>query len=435
VEVGELGAGLHQDIYLAGVSVESLRAIADMAAAVGDRDIAERAAANFERAQSNLERQYYIEEEEIYAFGVLEGGKTNSALTVWPATAMSFKLLDGSRAVKNLDALASHRLLADWGARMLDSDHELYGPLQYNMGTVWGFVTGFASWALFNYDRPHAGFAALWANARSTFQFALGRNPELMSGAFFRTLDTTVPHQFFATSMIPTPLFRGLFGLSADAPRNSLVFAPSLPADWDTVALRNYPVAEHRISVELSNVWRALGVAQGEPQVMSVLTAKFERSGFGEPLQIRFAPALPPGSEVLEMRVNDEPVTTEQLSHPVAERTSTTVTVADAATVTVSYRPGIAVVPRRPHPPVGYGIAALRIIDYRFDERNGEYVLRVEGRGGREYGIDLISPRGAPQEFEGATLQERGDSDYHLRVAIDGTSERYHAKVIRFRNP
>ena len=432
VEVGAIAAGLHQDIYLAGVSVESLRAVADMAAAIGDMEVAQEAGGKFDRAKTNLEREYYIEDEEVYAFGVLEGGRTNSALTVWPATAMSFGLLDHTHAQKNLDALASHRMLADWGARMLDSDHELYDPLQYNMGTVWGFVTGFASWALFNYDRPHAGYAALFANVRSTFQFALGRNPELMSGAFFRTLDTTVPHQFFATSMIPTPLFRGLLGLAADAPRNALDFAPNLPADWDSASILRYPVGPSR--VDISIVRRLEVIREGpSPSPTNVLTARFVRSDDSTPLNIRFAPALPPGSEVLEAEVNGRPERLQQATR--AERFSTTVVLENTATVSITYKPGIAVVPRRPHPPVGYAIAALRIISYGYDQTTGEYVLRVEGRGGREYGIDLISPRGAPTDLQGARLQERGGTEYHLRASIEGPSDLYSEKTIRFKNP
>jgi hypothetical protein len=432
VEVGAIGAGLHQDIYLAGVSVESLRAVADMAAAIGDMELAQDAAAKFERARTNLEREYYIESEDLYAFGVLEGGRTNSALTVWPATAMSFKLLEQTHAQRNLDAFASHRLLADWGARMLDSSHELYDPLQYNMGTVWGFVTGFASWALFNYDRPHAGYAALYANARSTFQFALGRNPELMSGAFFRTLDTTVPHQFFATSMIPTPLFRGLLGLTADAPNNSLDFAPNLPADWDSASVVRYPVGPSRIDISI--VRHGEVIREGPaPTPTNVMTARFLRSGDATPLNIRFAPLLPPGSEVLETEVDGRPGTSVQAVS--SERFSTTVVVEDSATVSITYKPGIAVVPRRPHPPIGYAIAALRIIDYRYDETTGEYALRVEGRGGREYGIDLISPRGAPAGLQGARLHERGGAEYQLRASIEGPTDRYIEKTIRFKNP
>ena len=434
VEVGALGAGLHQDIYLAGVSVESLRAVADMAAALGDMELAQSAAERFEQARANLEREYYLSDSDVYAFGVLESETANPALTVWPATAMSFGLLDGERATKNLDALASHRLLSDWGARMLDSDHELYGPLEYNMGTVWGFVTGFASWALYNYDRPHAGYAALYANARSTFQFALGRNPELMSGAFFRTLDTTVPHQFFATAMIPTPLFRGLLGLSADAPRNSLVFAPNLPADWDTVAISNYPVGNGRLNIEVINSWWDPGATEGDP-VSSRLTARFAHSEGVEPLQLRFAPALSPGSEVTQASIDGVPVPIELAPTMVGQRPSISVTVDDEAEVAIGYRPGIAVIPRRPHPPVGYVSAALRIISHRYDVPTAEHVLRVEGLGGREYGIDLISPLGAPRDVHGATLQERGRGEHHLRVTIDGPSDRYSESIIRFKNP
>jgi glycogen debranching enzyme len=432
VEVGAIGAGLHQDIYLAGVSVESLRAVADLAAAIGDTELAQEASGKFQRAKDNLEREYFIADEEVYAFGVLEGGSTNSALTVWPATAMSFGLLDGDHAQNNLDALASHRLLADWGARMLDSDHKLYDPLQYNMGTVWGFVTGFASWALFNYDRPHAGYAALLANARSTFQFALGRNPELMSGAFFRTLDTTVPHQFFATSMIPTPLYRGLLGLTADAPHNSLDFAPNLPANWDSVSVLRYPVGHSRLDIRIVRLLKAIREGP-EPTLTNVLIARFVRSGDSAPIDIRFAPELPPGSEILEAEVNGR---SERLLEAArGERFSTSVIVDDSASVSITYNPGIAVVPRRPHPPVGYAIAALRIIDYRYDERTGEYVLRVEGRGGREYGIDLISPRGAPSDLHGARLRESGGVEFQLRALIEGPADRYQEKTIRFKNP
>ena len=434
VEVGGLGEGLHQDIYLAAIWVESLRATADMAAAIGDVGLAADAAANFERAKSNLEREYYIEDEQLYAFGVLEGGKTNPAVTVWPATAMSFNLLERERAAENLDALASHRLSTEWGARMLSSDNPLYDPLQYNMGTVWGFVTGFAGWALYNYGRPHGGFAALWANAQSTFYDALGRNPELQSGAFRRTLDTTVPHQFFATSMIPTPLFRGLLGLSADAPRNAVTFAPNLPADWDSLSVREYPVGSSRLDIEIQRDPRALGVAQGEPVTASLLTAMFHRSGEGGPLQMQFAPHLPPGSRVLEVRVNGDPfdLPTSQLD---GVQLTVPVTIDDEASVVIAYEPGIGVVPPRPDPPEGAEASALRIIRYRYDESRREYVLQVEGLGGKQYEIELISPRGVPQQVQAAMLAEIAPGRFKLTFAIEGAADRYSEKKIRFKNP
>ncbi len=222
IEVGGLSEGMHQDIYLAAVSVEALRAMADLATALGAAELATEARQHFGTAKGNFEREYYMEDVGRYAFGVLEGGSTNPTVTAWPAVAGAFELLDPEHAGPTLDALASPALMTDWGVRLLSSDHPLYDPLHYNNGAVWPFMTGFASWALFNYGREEAGYRALKANAESTFFGALGRNPELMSGAYHQTLDTTVPHQFFATSMIPTPLILGLLRRHPDLARDQL---------------------------------------------------------------------------------------------------------------------------------------------------------------------------------------------------------------------
>ncbi|MGD8867038.1 MAG: GH116 family glycosyl hydrolase [Gemmatimonadales bacterium] len=222
IEVGGLSEGMHQDIYLAAVSVEALRGMADLAAALGEVELAAEAREYFQDARTNFEREYYMEDVDRYAFGVLEGGRTNPAITAWPAVAGAFELLDPERAGPTLDALASPALMTEWGVRLLSSDHPLYDPLHYNNGAVWPFMTGFVSWALFNYGREEAGYRALKANAESTFFGALGRNPELMSGAYHQTLDTTVPQQFFATSMIPTPLILGLLRLRPDLARDQL---------------------------------------------------------------------------------------------------------------------------------------------------------------------------------------------------------------------
>jgi glycogen debranching enzyme len=430
VEVGALGAGLHQDIYLAGIWVESLRGVADLAAAVGEAEMAEEAARVFETAKRNLEREYYIDDEGLYAFGVLEDGATNPAVTVWPATAMSFELLDRQRAQNYMDALASHRLLSDWGARMLDWDHELYHPMQYNMGTVWGFVTGFAGWALYNYGRPHAGYDALWANARSTFYDALGRNPELQSGAFRRTLDTTVPHQFFATSMIPTPLFRGMLGLAADAPRDAFTFAPQLPADWRALAVRKYPVGSSTLDIVIRHAPPAgSGAACGESSATE-FTAWFTRDGEGDPLTVSFAPVLSPGSRIMEVEANGESVEYETSQRTDGVQPTLTFAVDARAEATVRYRPGIAISPRRPQPVEGQEATELRIIRYTYDEAREDYALLVEGRGGRTYDVQLISPCGVPTD-----MQSVAPGRYMARVIFSGPEDRFVTQEIRFGQP
>ena len=219
IEVGGLSEGMHQDIYLAAVSVEALRGMAELANALGDDSLSREAGAYFDEARANFEREYYMADVGRYAFGVLEGGGTNPAVTAWPAVAAAFELLDPQHAGPTLDALSSPQLLTDWGVRLLSSDHPLYDPLHYNNGAVWPFMTGFTAWGLYNYGRKEAADRALKANAESTFFGALGRNPELFSGAYHQTLDTTVPHQFFATSMIPTPLILGMLASRVEEAR------------------------------------------------------------------------------------------------------------------------------------------------------------------------------------------------------------------------
>jgi glycogen debranching enzyme len=426
VEVGGIGAGLHQDVYLAGVSVESLRAIGDLAEAIGERELAARARERFATARAGLERQYWLEPEGRYAFGVLEGGRTNPAATVWPAIPLAFGLLDGARAGRDagaLDLLASPRLLSDWGARMLDADHPLYDPLQYNMGTVWGFVTGFSGWALFRHDRPHAGFAALWSSARSTFHNALGRHPELLSGAYHRTLDTTVPHQFFATSAIPLALFRGLLGLDADAPRQRLGFSPYLPADWDRLEVTRYPVGEDRVDVGLTR--RSETGSDGRP--VAVLAAHLERRGDGGPLEVSFAPRLPPCSRLVEARIDGRAADAGPPERGV------TVRLERSALVELRYRPGFDLVPRRPSPAEGEPTTELHVVDYRCQpgERaagdaaaaSDRYVLTVAGRSGRREAVELTGASGSPRELRGAELEASRDGRTKLLVDFDGTGE------------
>jgi glycogen debranching enzyme len=148
-----------------------------------------------------------------YAFALLQGGTVNENLTAWPATAMSFDVFDQARGAEMAARLASSEIMTDWGARPLAASSPLFDPLHYNNGAVWPFVTGWVALAQYRYHNAAAGKFALDAIARTGFDEARGRNPEVISGRLYKPLDTAVPQQFFATSMVLTPLIRGLLGI------------------------------------------------------------------------------------------------------------------------------------------------------------------------------------------------------------------------------
>ena len=396
VEVGGLGEALHQDIYLAGVWTAAIEGTAAMAEHVGDGELADQAARIGPTARATLNDAYWRAEEGHHAFGILAGGGTNDNLTVWPATAAAFGLLDDERARSTLALIAGDRVSSDWGAHMLSTESDLYDPLQYNMGTVWPFVTGFASWAQYRYRRPWAGFHLMDAVRQMTFDWSLGRHGELFSGSFYQPLDQTVPHQFFATSMLVTPLLRGVFGWEPDAPNGRARLAPQLPADWDGASVRGLRVGETVLDVDIGRRWTETG---------GILELAIRREG--PPVDIEFVPDVPVGA------------------------TNRTVTESADGGFTATWEGGLAVAPPRIDLQPGQRSTGLRVIDLAAD--GDGWLLTLEGTAGRDYEVRLFGTPVAATPGANATpgtATVSGLSDGTLRVSFADGAGRV-ATVVR----
>ncbi|WP_423926370.1 amylo-alpha-1,6-glucosidase [Candidatus Palauibacter sp.] len=376
VEVGGLGAALHQDIYLAGVWVAALEGTRALAERMGDAEIAGRAREIAPDARATLDDAYWLEEAGHHAFGILADGRTNDNLTVWPATAAAFGLFDETRARSTLTHLASDRVSSDWGAHMLSTESDLYHPLQYNMGTVWPFVTGFVAWGQYRYRRPWAGFHLMDAVKQMTFDWSLGRHPELLSGSFYQPLDQTVPHQFFATSMLATPLLRGVLGWEPDAPLGRARLAPQLPPDWPEVTVRRLRAGGTTTDVAIRQRWTSAG---GERRTTLTTT--------GPPLTFDFVPDVPAGAREVAVRVNA--VDTELGPDGSFEViTGAGTQTGERAEIVVTWEGGLAVSPPRVALQPGQRSTGLRILDFAADP--GGWTLSVEGTAGRTYDISLF---------------------------------------------
>ena len=386
VEVGGLSAAIHQDVYLAGVWVAALEGALALAERQGDQEVAGQAARIAPVARETLNSVYWRANEGHHAFGILEDGSTNDHLTVWPAAAAAFGLLEEERARGTLARMAGDRVSSDWGAHMLSTESDLYDPLQYNMGTVWPFVTGYASWAQYRYRRPWAGFHLMDAVKQMTYDWSLGRHGELFSGTFYQPLDQTVPHQFFASSMLVTPLLRGVFGWDPDAPSGSARLAPQLPADWREAAVRGLRVGETTLDVEIRG---GPGPAGGERRVR--ITSE------GPPVDIEFLPDVPAGAAELRVTMTGgewvEPEATGPAAGAIHPSRAIRVTGGRPAELTVTWEGGLAVAPPRIELEPGQRSTGLRIIDLQADAEG--WTLVTEGSAGRAYQVDLL---GVPVE-------------------------------------
>ena len=377
VEVGGLGEALHQDIYLAGVWVAALEGTLAMAERMDDAEVLDAAARIAPVARETLNDAYWREEEGHHAFGILAGGGTNDNLTVWPATAASFGLFDDARARSTLRRIAGDRVSSDWGTHMLSTESELYHPLQYNMGTVWPFVTGFAAWAQYRYRRPWAGYHLMDAVKQMTFDWSLGRHGELFSGTFYQPLDQTVPHQFFATSMLATPLLRGVFGWDPDAPNGRARLAPQLPADWGEAAARRLRVGGTTLDVEFRG-----GPTSGGGERRILVRSE------GPPVTLELIPDIPVGATSYGITFGDTRprVTAPPGAGPV---TSLEIQVEEdrPVEIVVAWQGGLAVAPPRIDLEPGQRSTGLRVIDLVADAEG--WLLTIEGSAGSEYVVDL----------------------------------------------
>ncbi|MDE0649180.1 MAG: hypothetical protein OXI12_02410, partial [Gammaproteobacteria bacterium] len=251
-----------------------------------------------------------------------------------------------------------------------------------------------------------------------TFDWALGRHPELLSGSFYQPLDQTVPHQFFATSMLVTPLLRGVFGWQPDAPRGRARLAPQLPPDWPTATIRGLRAGSTVLDVEIRQNWTSTG---GEQRA----TIRW----LGPRLDLDFVPDVPVGARNPSITVDGVPAPSggavrvqvgsdasgPEGGEPEARDQD------DVAEIVVRWEGGLAVAPPRIDLEPGQRSTGLRIIDLVADDDG--WLLTLEGTPGRDYDVELF---GTPIDASAtdATARVSGQSGGTIRVSFTGDAGR-----------
>ncbi|MGD2068663.1 MAG: hypothetical protein PVI57_08335, partial [Gemmatimonadota bacterium] len=371
-----------------------------------------------ETALRTLNEDYWLPEQDHHAFGLMTGRRTNPNLTAWPGTAASFRVLEPTRAERTLRRLATDSISADWGARLLSVGSDLYDPTHYNNGAVWPFMTGFVAWGQYRYRRPWAGFHLVDAVKHHAFDWSRGRFPENFSGAFYQPMDATVPHQFFATSMLAMPLLRGVLGWEPDAPLRRARLAPQLPPSWNRVVARRLRVGETELTVEML---REPGRA-----VTRVVAA-------GPPVTLDLVQSVPAGAEDVLFEVSGgergPAFGMDRGLHDVQVRVTVPVDSAGRE-ILVTWTGGLTPA----HPTValepGQTSDGLRVVD--FVAADGGWELTVEGTAGRSYRLDMYGVPVRPAGSSGATVVARDDAAAvtTLELAFPSGSGRA-ARVVR----
>jgi glycogen debranching enzyme len=404
------------ELYQAACYVEALRSLANLARLLNDDLRAKDLGAEFVQKRVAIEQRFWLPGAHDYAFAIATNGQPIDQPSILATVPMWFDLLDRQHAQQMTGLLAHEQFATDWGTRIISSQSALYDPSGYHFGSVWPLFTG---WAAVGEYRNHAAEPAL-ANLRANAWLALdgagGNTTEVLSGDSYSPLSTASPHQIWSAAMVVSPLLRGLLGLNTDAASRKIVFAPHLPADWQTASVHGIPLPGARVNLDIR---RDAGTLQ--------LTIVNPGS---EVVHVVFAPAYPPCAHLDSAALGGQPVAwktdSEYLDwHPFFE---------------IAVPPGKSTLTIRHHGLFGYALpfsppelaersTNLKIVSEAWTDNGRQLALTVSGRPSLDYRLELVNAdllarvEGATREGASALIVHipAGSTDEYVDRQIDFT--------------
>jgi glycogen debranching enzyme len=423
----------HEEIYLQGVWIEASKNMAEMADAMGDKTLAERAKANAEKTRAAMEKTYWLDNKGFYAYSTqlprkeplkaepgpnlerrqkrlneLQNAKIYDEDTVLPAVPLWWKTMSDERAQKQIDRLGSAKISTDWGARIIANDSQLYDPLSYHYGSVWGLFTGWQSVAAYNYGRPHVGYQALMANSLLTYSNALGYVTELLSGDFNAPFGRSSHHQVWSEAMVISPVLRGMLGIEVSNAGKSLKFAPQIPANWNDLDVRSIRAGTSQVDFKLKRTG-------------GKMTINITQKSNNSPVSITLSPSFPLDAVVKNVTANGKKIAFQMKSNGDVQQAEVKFDTTNAPTeISFDYTEGTEVYVEIPMLAAGVENKGLRII--KSQARKDGLFLSLEGRGGQTYTIGVKSPR-TFKEIEGVKMTSANERE--LRIFFPGEADSY----------
>jgi glycogen debranching enzyme len=366
------------EFYQAACYVQALRSLATLARLLNDGQRAQELETEFVQKRKALEDRFWLPANR-YAFAIGTDGQPVDQPSVLATVPMWFDLLDGRHAQQMIGTLAGEPFATDWGTRIISSHSALYDPSGYHFGSVWPLFTGWASVGEYRNHAAEPALANLRANAWLALDGAGGHTTEVLSGDSYSPLSTASPHQIWSAAMVVSPLLRGLLGIESDAAARRIVFAPHLPADWQTAGVHGIPLPGTRVNLDIR-------------RDAATLQLTIVNSG-AEAVHLEFAPAYPPCAHLDSATLDGQPIAWKTDSefldwHPRFE---------------IAVQPGQSTLAIRHHGLFGYALPFsppqlaersmnLKIVAEHWTGDGRRLTLTVSGRPSHAYRLVLVNP-------------------------------------------
>ena len=408
------------EYYQAGLAVEALRALSNLARLVGKQDVSKQLGAEFAHSLATLDQAFWSPEMRAYAFALKPDNTRAGEASVLTTVPMWFGLSDANHADQTITRLAAADHETDWGMRIISQQSKVYDGSGYHYGSVWPLFTGWASVAEYRYHRAFPAYFNLRANALLGADGALGHFTEVLSGDYYQSFATSSPHQIWSAGMVISPILRGMFGLQTDVEKHQITLAPHVPADWTFFAIRNVRIGE-------------VGVDFRYRKTSDSVELDTERNGSGD-CWIEFSPAFSLRAQVVSVQMNGRPLQFKIIPNDNDQHLSVRFPVnggTNHLVVRVKNDFGVALANELPAP--GSASRGLRVLSESWNASKTALTLDVSGRAGSYYELSVWNPSQI-ETVEGAILSKMGKLDIQMR---EGAADSYVQEkvVVHFARP
>ena len=419
VEGGEL-YGSHATLYMNGSWAAALAEAANMAGFMHDADGA-KYSWEAEEVRKVINTGFWSSKQQFYAYGKNRDGSFRLEPTVLASVPIYFKATDAGKAAMCLRQYAGNAFTTEWGARIIRDDSPLFKPAGYHYGSVWPLFTGWTSLAEYAGGNPVQGFSHLMNNLNIYKNWGLGFAEEVLNGAEYKPSGVCA-HQCWSETMIIQPALEGLLGLDVRAQENKLNLSPSLPAQWDSIDVKNIRIDNRRVDLHYT---RKDNPEAGQKNSLSTWHFSLDQ---GKSVKIVFMPAFPPATQIHTLTLNGRPIQFTTFKSGQNMTMYAEFELQSSSQLIVETTSGISVLPAISDPKPGDPAEGLRIIATRY--AGNRYQVEVEGKSGSTGLIYFWSASQNLIQASNATFIGRSGRIFSFNVKFDTAVSKYISKII-----
>lgn len=392
--------GAHTEVYLASLWAMALNEAVYMADALGYPQLEENYRKDMHKVKDLINGPFWNDSLQFFNHGLLKDGTFQEQKCVLGGTPVVFGLADKEKALLTASNFSSKYYSTDWGVRMVGYDSPYYALGGYNYGNIWPFHTGCAALAEYQAGLRMQGFRHAYGSLRLFTCWDYGNVAEVILGDQLQ-FTGICPHQQWSSAMNLLPLYRGMLGLEADALHGTFTLAPAFPADWETAEVKNIRLGDAKVH---------LNYQRSETGYFY----RFSQEGTKQ-VNVSFSAVLPLGTRIRTVEVNGQKVDFEV--HPELQNVkvvlSKPVCPDRLCTVNVIADGGIAALLNFVPLVEGMPDEGLKFVSETFDEATGTYMLKLGGKRGKTYEVEIWS-RLPLKAVDGGTLKAVRDNNRYL---------------------